>query len=43
MAGLRNILVHDYLFEIDRRLVYRALKDRLVDCEQFTKAVSRLL
>jgi uncharacterized protein YutE (UPF0331/DUF86 family) len=42
MAGFRNILVHEYL-EIDRRLVYRALKDDLGDFEKFVKAVSRLL
>jgi uncharacterized protein YutE (UPF0331/DUF86 family) len=42
MAGFRNILVHEYL-EIDRRRVYRALKDDLADFEKFIKAVSRLL
>jgi uncharacterized protein YutE (UPF0331/DUF86 family) len=42
MAGFRNILVHEYL-EIDRRRVYRALKEDLGDFERFIKAVSRLL
>jgi uncharacterized protein YutE (UPF0331/DUF86 family) len=42
MAGFRNILVHEYL-EIDRRRVYRALKDDLGDFEKFIKAVSKLL
>ena len=42
MAGFRNVLVHEYL-EIDRRRVYRALKEDLRDFEQFIKAVSKLL
>ena len=42
MAGFRNILVHEYL-EIDRRRVYRVLKNDLGDFEKFIKAVSRLL
>jgi uncharacterized protein YutE (UPF0331/DUF86 family) len=42
MAGFRNVLVHEYL-EIDRRRVYRALKDDLRDFENFIKAVSKLL
>jgi len=42
MAGLRNILVHDYL-EIDRRRVYRALTTELRDFETFVRAVTRLL
>lgn len=42
MVGFRNLLVHDYL-EIDRRRVYRVLKDDLGDFEKFIKAVSRLL
>lgn len=42
MAGLRNILVHDYL-EIDRRRVYRALTTELRDFESFVRAVTRLL
>ena len=42
MAGFRNILVHEYL-EIDRRRVYRVLRDDLGDFERFIQAVSRLL
>lgn len=42
MAGLRNVLVHEYL-EIDRRRVYRALKEELRDFESFVRAVSKLL
>lgn len=42
MAGLRNILVHDYL-EIDRRRVYKALTAELRDFETFVRAVTRLL
>ena len=42
MAGFRNVLVHEYL-EIDRRRVYRALKDDLGDFEKFIKSVSKLL
>lgn len=42
MAGLRNVLVHEYL-EIDRRRVYRALTTDLRDFEHFIRAVTRLL
>lgn len=42
MAGFRNVLVHEYL-EIDRRRVYRVLRDELGDFEKFIKAVSKLL
>ena len=42
MAGFRNILVHEYL-EIDRRLVYAALKNNLGDFEKFIRAVCKLL
>ena len=42
MAGLRNILVHEYL-EIDRRRIYRALTTELRDFETFVRAVTRLL
>ena len=42
MAGFRNILVHEYL-QIDRRRVYRVLKDEMGDFEKFIKAVSQLL
>jgi uncharacterized protein YutE (UPF0331/DUF86 family) len=36
MAGLRNILVHDYL-EVDLKIVYRILKKDLGDFETFNK------
>ena len=42
MAGFRNVLVHEYL-EIDRRRVFRAMRDDLGDFEKFIKAVSKLL
>ena len=42
MAGFRNVLVHEYL-EIDRRRVYRVLKENLGDFEKFIKAVSKLV
>lgn len=42
MAGFRNLLVHEYM-EIDRRRVYRVLKNELGDFERFIKAVSKLL
>ena len=42
MAGLRNILVHEYL-EIDRRRIYKALTTELRDFETFVRAVTRLL
>jgi len=38
MAGLRNILVHDYL-EIDNALVHRILSKRLVDFDAFSKQI----
>jgi uncharacterized protein YutE (UPF0331/DUF86 family) len=42
MAGFRNLLVHEYL-EIDRRRVWRVLKDELADFEKFIRVVSKLL
>jgi len=42
MAGFRNILVHEYL-EIDRRRVFSALKNELVDFERFIRAVAKLM
>ena len=38
MAGFRNILVHQYL-EIDHRLVYDALQNRLDDFRAFANYV----
>jgi uncharacterized protein YutE (UPF0331/DUF86 family) len=42
MAGLRNVLVHDYL-DVDLKIVYRILKKDLVDFETFIKAVLKLV
>jgi uncharacterized protein YutE (UPF0331/DUF86 family) len=42
MAGFRNVLVHEYL-EIDRRRVYRVLRDDLGNFAKFIQAVSKLL
>jgi uncharacterized protein YutE (UPF0331/DUF86 family) len=42
MAGVRNILVHEYL-DIDRHRVYQVLRDDLGDFERFITAVSKLL
>lgn len=42
MAGLRNILVHDYM-EIDRRQVHRILRNHLGDFEKFVRAMAKLL
>ncbi|MCD5408680.1 DUF86 domain-containing protein [Candidatus Bipolaricaulota bacterium] len=42
MIGMRNILVHEYL-DIDRKLVYKALKDNIDDIEALKKAFARFL
>jgi uncharacterized protein YutE (UPF0331/DUF86 family) len=42
MAGVRNILVHEYL-EIDRHRVYSILKNDLGDFEKFIRAVAKLM
>lgn len=42
MAGLRNILVHDYL-DLDRGKIYDLLQDCLEDFEQFATQISRKL
>jgi len=42
MAGLRNILVHDYL-EVDRGKIYALLQDRLEDFERFATQIGRRL
>ena len=36
MVGFRNILVHDYL-EVDRKIVYDVLQNRLGDLEELKK------
>ena len=42
MAGLRNILVHDYL-DVDRARLYALLYDDLEDVEQFAVQIARRL
>jgi uncharacterized protein YutE (UPF0331/DUF86 family) len=42
MIGFRNILVHEYL-EIDRRLVYEHLRDRLGDFAALRRVFAGLL
>ena len=42
MIGFRNILVHEYL-DIDRRIVYDVLQERLEDFGELRKAFARFL
>ena len=42
MAGLRNILVHDYL-DVDRRKIHALLQDCLEDFEQFATQIGKRL
>ena len=42
MAGLRNLLVHDYL-EVDRNRLYDLLRDHLDDFEEFATHIARHL
>jgi uncharacterized protein YutE (UPF0331/DUF86 family) len=42
MAGLRNILVHDYL-EVDRARIHALLQDCLEDFEQFAIQIGKRL
>ena len=42
MAGLRNILVHDYL-EVDRSKIHTLLQDCLEDFEKFAVEIGRRL
>jgi uncharacterized protein YutE (UPF0331/DUF86 family) len=42
MIGFRNILVHDYL-EVDRKIVYDVLLNRLNDLEDLKKAFATFL
>ena len=42
MAGMRNVLVHDYL-KVDRGLVYDTLRHDLCDFERFIGAVMKLV
>lgn len=42
MAGMRNILVHQYM-EVKRQLVYDAIKNDLGDIRDFIKQIQRFL
>lgn len=42
MIGFRNILVHDYL-EVDRKIVFDVLQNRLNDLEDLKKAFAKFL
>ena len=42
MAGLRNVLVHEYL-DVDLDILYRAMTEELADFEEFIKAVTKLI
>ncbi len=42
MAGLRNVLVHEYL-DVDLEILYRAMTEELVDFKEFIKAVTKLI
>ncbi len=42
MIGFRNILVHDYL-EVDRKVVYEVLQDRLGDFGELARAFAAFL
>jgi len=42
LAGLRNILVHDYI-DVDRERLYNSLNKELSDFEEFAKLIGRLL
>lgn len=42
IAGFRNILVHEY-GKIDRKKVYKILKERLGDLEEFKKQIINFL
>lgn len=42
MAGLRNVLVHEYM-DVDVDMLYRAMTEELGDFEEFIKAVTKVL
>lgn len=42
MIGFRNVLVHDYL-DVDRKLVYEVLQERLGDFEALRRVFAALL
>ena len=42
MAGLRNVLVHEYL-DVDLEILYRAMTEELADFEKFIRVVTKLI
>lgn len=42
MVGFRNIFVHDYL-EVDRKIVYEVLQNRLGDLEELRQVFATFL
>jgi uncharacterized protein YutE (UPF0331/DUF86 family) len=42
MAGMRNVLVHEYL-EVDHARLYAVMRDQLGDFEKLIRAVLKLL
>ncbi len=42
MIGLRNILVHEY-GKIDRKKIYKILKEQIGDLEEFKKQIIKFL
>ena len=42
MIGLRNILVHEY-GKIDRKIIYKILKNQLKDLEEFKKQIIKFI
>jgi uncharacterized protein YutE (UPF0331/DUF86 family) len=42
MVGFRNILIHDYL-EVDRKIVYEILQNRLGDLEELKQVFATFL
>lgn len=42
MVGFRNILIHDYL-EVDRKIVYEVLQNRLGDLEELKQVFATFL
>ena len=42
IAGLRNVLVHDYI-DVDMEVIARVLEENLDDFEEFTRWVERYL
>ncbi len=42
IAGFRNLLVHEYV-KINREMVYKILKERILDLEDFAKEITKHL